>query len=110
MTTVRIDQTENNSCGNSEGDIWSVHVDRRTKTRKKQSGQREVESEKERVEIKRMCLSGVTIDFCEDFSSMADCESDRGSLGFSVCVLAVSSFVTVVLAVLVSPIERECVW
>ena len=58
-----------------------------------------MEKEGKRVEIKTMCVSRVSSDLFEDFSSMAEWESDRDYFRFLVCVLAVSSFVTVVLVV-----------
>ena len=59
------------------------------KQEKSKSGRREVEREGERVEIKRMCLNRVSSGFFENFSRIAEWESDGDSLGFSVCVPAV---------------------
>ena len=52
----------------------------------------------ERVEINRRCWNRVSSDDFEDFSPMAEGESDGDPLGLSVCVCVpvVSSFVLVV--------------
>ena len=61
--------------------------------------------EVEWIEIKRRCLNRVSDDVFEDFRPIAVWESDGGSLGISVCVPAVSSFVPVVP---VSSLGCEC--
>ena len=62
-----------------------------------------MEGEGEKVEIKRTCVDRMLCNCFEVFSSMAEWESDGDSLGFSGCVTAASSSVTVVLVAPVSP-------
>ena len=71
-------------------------------SRKGQEGERERRGNG-RVEIKRVCVNRAFSDFVEDFSPMAEWESDGDLLGFSECASAVSPSVTVVRVVLVSP-------
>ena len=83
-----------------------AEMERRNEEAKQQEskrGKREVEGEGERVKIKRTCVNRMLCNCFEDFSSMAEWESDGDSLGFSVCVTAASSSVTVVPVALVSP-------
>ena len=74
------------------------------------SVKREVEREEERVEIKRRCWkAGVQ----QCFRGPASIQWMKGRVmgipwAFSVCVLALSSFVTAVTVVLVSPSDVEC--
>ena len=49
------------------------------------SGKREVEGERERVEIKRRCVDRVSTEVSEDFSPISEVESVGNSFGFSVC-------------------------
>ena len=69
--------------------VWDGTFDRKRRqvqTRRKQHGERVVERGGERVEAKRMCVNRVPCNCFEDFSPMAECESDGDSLGlFVVC-------------------------